>query len=225
MNKNQTLLETNATIAAMIDSNRSYLLAPSHMKEFSVDGIIRCLLYDDSLWPIYTCLFVTHIDGGFLVGIYMRVCKKMVIYLGIKTPQSRKERRYTRQKKTHVYGVAEMIASILGKKPHVHRVIILKQMADHIKLACSSLVLKVNDDIWEYMTRDIEKCPLFVLTGVCIKRVNLMENVWAFRWDKQYCLFYMGTSIKWVSVECGSTLVVRFDSVYWVLRLDVHVLL
>ena len=23
------------------------------------------------------------------------------------------------------------------------------------------------------MTRDIEKCPLFVFTGVCIKRVNL----------------------------------------------------
>ena len=106
-----------------------------------------------------------------------------------------------------------------------YRVLILKQMADHIKLVCSSLVLKVNDDIWEYVTRGIEKCPLFVLTGVCIKRVNFRENVWAFRWDKQNCLFYMGTSIKWVSVECGSTLVVRFDSVYWVLRLDVHVLL
>ena len=31
---------------------------------------------------------------------YVRVCKKMVIYLGIKTPQSRKERKYTWQKKT-----------------------------------------------------------------------------------------------------------------------------
>ena len=62
----------------------------------------------------------------------MRVCKKMVIYLGIKTPQSRKERIYTWQKKkTHVYRVAGMIASIRGKKPHVYRVIILKQMADH----------------------------------------------------------------------------------------------
>ena len=68
---------------------------------------------------------------GFLVRIYMRVCKKMVIYLGIKTPQSRKERKYTWQK-THVYRVAGMIASIRGKKPHVYRVIILKQMADHI---------------------------------------------------------------------------------------------
>ena len=34
-------------------------------------------------------------------------------------------------KKTHVYRVAGMIASIRGKKPHVYRVIILKQMADH----------------------------------------------------------------------------------------------
>ena len=59
----------------------------------------------------------------FFVRIYMRVCKKMVIYLGIK-------RKYTLQK-THVYRVAGMIASIRGKKPHVYRVIILKQMADH----------------------------------------------------------------------------------------------
>ena len=34
-----------------------------------------------------------------------------------------------RGKKTHVYRVAGMIASIRGKKPHC--VIILKQMADH----------------------------------------------------------------------------------------------
>ena len=33
-------------------------------------------------------------------------------------------------KKTYVYGVAGIIASIRGKKPHVYRVIILKQMAD-----------------------------------------------------------------------------------------------
>ena len=51
------------------------------------------------------------------------------------------------KKKTHVYRVVGMIASIRGKKPHVYSVIILKQMADHIKLAFSSLVLKVNDDI------------------------------------------------------------------------------
>ena len=49
MNKNQTLLEINAAIAAMIDSNRSYLSAPSYMKGFFADGIIRCLLYDDFL--------------------------------------------------------------------------------------------------------------------------------------------------------------------------------
>ena len=67
------------------------------------------------------------------VRIYMRVCKKMVIYLRIKTTQSRKERKYTGQK-THVYRSAGMIASIRGKKPHVYRVIILKQMADHKKV-------------------------------------------------------------------------------------------
>ena len=71
---------------------------------------------------------------GFFVRIYMRVCKKMVIYLGIKTPQSRKERKYT-CKKTHVYRIAGMIASIRGKKPHIYRVIILKQMADHSVIA------------------------------------------------------------------------------------------
>ena len=32
----------------------------------------------------------------------MRVCEKMVIYLGIKTPQSKKERKYTWQKKARI---------------------------------------------------------------------------------------------------------------------------
>ena len=63
-----------------------------------------------------------------------------------------------RNKKTHVYLVAGMIASIRGKKPHVYRVIILKQMADHIKLAVSSLALKVNDDIWEYASTGQRYC-------------------------------------------------------------------
>ena len=66
----------------------------------------------------------------------MPVCKKMVIYLGIKTPQSRKGRKYTyivsyRIVYTHVYRVAGMIARIRGKKPPLYRVIILKQMADY----------------------------------------------------------------------------------------------
>ena len=39
---------------------------------------------------------------AFFVRIYMRVCKKMVIYLGIKTPQSRKERKYTWQKNARI---------------------------------------------------------------------------------------------------------------------------
>ena len=49
---------------------------------------------------------------------YMRVFEKIVIYFGIKTPQ-RKERTQVyvaKKKKTHVYRVAGMIASIRGKK-------------------------------------------------------------------------------------------------------------
>ena len=49
MNKNQILLEINAAIAAMLDSNWRYFSAPLYMKEIFADGIIRCLLYDDFL--------------------------------------------------------------------------------------------------------------------------------------------------------------------------------
>ena len=35
MNKNQTLLEINAAIAAMLDSNWSYFLTPSYIKVLS----------------------------------------------------------------------------------------------------------------------------------------------------------------------------------------------
>ena len=62
---------------------------------------------------------------------YMRVCEKMAIYLGIKTPQRKERTQVYVAKKTHVYRVAGMIASIHGKKPHVYRVIILKQLANH----------------------------------------------------------------------------------------------
>ena len=44
-----------------------------------------------------------------------------------------------RDKKTHVYRVAGMIASIRGEKPLVYGVIILKQMADHKHKALLSL--------------------------------------------------------------------------------------
>ena len=47
MNKNQTLLEINAAIAAVID----------YMKGFFADGIIRFFLYDDFLWPHIPYLF------------------------------------------------------------------------------------------------------------------------------------------------------------------------
>ena len=63
---------------------------------------------------------------GFFVRIYMRVCKKMVIYLGIKTPQSGKERKYTYTIYVRVFLPAGMIASVRGKKPHVYRVIIFE---------------------------------------------------------------------------------------------------
>ena len=43
-NKNHTLLEINEAIAVMLDSNWSYFSAPSNMKGFFADGIIRCLL-------------------------------------------------------------------------------------------------------------------------------------------------------------------------------------
>ena len=126
MNKNQILLEINAAIAAMLDSNWSYFSAPSYMKEFFADGIIRCLLYDDFLWPNIHMLFCNAYVWTFFVRIYMRVCKKMVIYFGIKTPQSEKERKYTFTIYVRVFLPAGMIASVHGKKPHVYRVIIFE---------------------------------------------------------------------------------------------------
>ena len=115
MNKNQTLLESG---------HWSYFSAPSYMKGLNADGKIRSLLYDDFLWPHIHMLVCNAYIWAFFVRINMHVCKKMVIYLGIKTPQSRKERKYTWQK-TQVYCVERMITSIRGKKPHVYRVIIL----------------------------------------------------------------------------------------------------
>ena len=97
MNKNQTLLE----IAAMLNSNWNYFSASSYMKEFFADSIIRCLLYDDFLWRHKHMLVCNAYIWAFLCA-YMRVCKKMVIYLGIKTPQSRKERKYTWQKNARI---------------------------------------------------------------------------------------------------------------------------
>ena len=102
VNKNQTLLEINAAIAATLDWNWSYFLSPSYMKGFfcwryNSVPLIRRL----SVTPYTTCLFVTHIYGLFCAHI-MRVCKKMVIYLGIKTPQSRKERKYSWQKNARI---------------------------------------------------------------------------------------------------------------------------
>ena len=46
-------------------------------------------------------------------------------------------------------------------------------------------------------------CPLSVLPGVHIKRVNFREK--AFFRDKRNCLYKAGVLIKWVSAERGST--------------------
>ena len=62
--------------------------------------------------------------GFFCAHIYMGVCKKMVISLGIKLHKAGKNASI-RDQKAHVYRVAGMIASIGGKKPHVCRVTIL----------------------------------------------------------------------------------------------------
>ena len=53
------------------------------------------LIWRLSVTPYTTCLFVTHIYMGFFVRIYKRVCKKMVIYLGVK-------RKYTWQKNARI---------------------------------------------------------------------------------------------------------------------------
>ena len=92
MNKNQILLEINAAIAAMLDSNWSYFSAPSYMKGFfcwryNSVPLIRRL----SVTPYTTCLFVTHICGLFCAHIYARLY-----------PQSRKERKYTWQKNARI---------------------------------------------------------------------------------------------------------------------------
>ena len=56
----------------------------------------------------------------------------ITIILANKNPTKQERTQVYVKKKTYVYRVVGMIASIRGKKPHVHRVISLKQMADHI---------------------------------------------------------------------------------------------
>ena len=63
--------------------------------------------------------------------------------------------------------------------------------------------------MWEFVTWDTEKCPLSVLTGVPIERVNFRENIWAFCRDKRNCPLYTGVHIKRVSVKRGSTVLTK----------------
>ena len=59
----------------------------------------------------------------------------MVIYLGIKPDKAGKNASIRGKKTHHVYREAGMIASIHGKKPHIYRVLIWKQIADHSEQA------------------------------------------------------------------------------------------
>ena len=65
-----------------------------------------------------------------VVRKYMRVCLAYIFVERSQRTQEKKMDKYLGEK-THR---AEKIASIRGKKLHVYRVIILKQMADHKKL-------------------------------------------------------------------------------------------
>ena len=105
VNKNQTLLEINAAIAATLDWNWSYFLSPSYMK-----GVF-CWRYNSV--PLIQRLSVTQythmyilVCNAYIWAFFVRkkicVCQKMVIYLGIKTPQSRKERKYSWQKNARI---------------------------------------------------------------------------------------------------------------------------
>ena len=63
--------------AAMLDSNWSYFSAPSYMEGFFADGIIRCLLYDDFLWPhIHMRVCNAYIYGIFLCAYICSFVRK-----------------------------------------------------------------------------------------------------------------------------------------------------
>ena len=70
----------------------------------------------------------------------------MVIYLGIKTPQSGKERKYKWQKNARISCTRNGCKYTWEKTARigVYRVIILKQMADHIHNALRKSFLKVT---------------------------------------------------------------------------------
>ena len=69
--------------------------------------------------------------GFFCAHIYARLSENGHI-LRDKNPTKQERTLVYVATKPHLYRIAGMIASVRGKKPHVYRVIILKQMADHI---------------------------------------------------------------------------------------------
>ena len=74
---------------------------------------------------------------------------------------TKQENASIRDKKTHVYHVAGMIATIREKKPRVYRVIILKQMAEHKLLAGYLLTSSAN--IMEYEARSAIEFNSYIL--------------------------------------------------------------
>ena len=95
MNKTQTLLEINAAIVAMFDSNWSYFSALSYMKGIFADGIIRCLLYNGFLWPHIHMLVCNTYIWALVVLIYMRIWEENGHILG--------KKKTTKQERSQVY--------------------------------------------------------------------------------------------------------------------------
>ena len=98
-------------------------------------------------------------------------------------------------KKTHVYRVAGMIASIREKKPHVYCVIILKQMADHtkqgarqgrsVRLVCET-ALRKKHAIRLCQTRILS---IYRCSPVCLNnlRMRYVQQIFLVRSDSTAC--------------------------------------
>ena len=106
---------------------------PNAYRNMTQNIIVRLQVTIDSVLALLNsldrCLFATHIQYMGLCSVrkYMRVC---LAYVCVERSNGRMRRNgQVLGEKTYR---EEKIASIRGKKPHVYRVVILKQMADHI---------------------------------------------------------------------------------------------
>ena len=73
-------------------------------------------------------------------------------------------------------------------------------------------VRKARFKFHESVSLGSQKCPLSVLTGVCIKRANVRENIWLQSFSsgqKNLSIIKAGVRIKQVSVKGGSTVFQR----------------